>query len=369
MIRTLLIGAASLLLLSATATFAQVRSVLTPFVADVPVSSQALGKRGAAAELGLLDVLVRVSGSEDIRYNDDILTKTSDAIRYVEQFEYLELDEKLDDPRYTSILRMHFSERLVKRLLSETGQKFWSLNRPPVLVWLVEDSLSHGKQMLNDTHESALVEGLLEGARYRGIQLAFPLLDFQDQVALGAQKLWALDDNAILDASERYQPEVILVGKFTTISSGQLWSNWEFFYKGDSRVYDLKGEDQFQAGKDAVNPVADYLAKTFAVKLSAGDTDYYYARISNIQSFGDYKNLMQALTSIDAIGNIVLDSISGDVLNLRFKSEASANQLRDLIGLNKGLSARALGEQSHLPAWQRSQPGSREYPLNYYWGK
>ncbi len=349
--------------------WAEVSSPLSPFVADVPVESQGLSKRSAAAELGLLDVLVRVSGSEDVRYNDDILARTSSAIRYVEQFEYLEADDSLTEQGYRALLRMHFSERLVKRLLSETGQKFWSISRPSVLVWLVEDSLEHGKQMVGPAQDSELVSGLLEGASYRGIPLAFPLMDFQDQVALGVQRLWELDEGAILDASERYQPEVILVGKYTTTSAGQLWSNWQFFYKGDSRVYDLRGDQQAKVGQGAIMPLADFLARMFAVKLSENDTEYYFANINNIRSFGDYRGVIKALSGVDAIGDVLLDGATDDVVNLRFKSEASINQLTGLLSLNKQLNPRNEAEQNQLPAWQRAQRGSSENPLLYRWSR
>lgn len=346
---------------------AQSKSALSPFVAEVPVESQSLRQRGNAAELGLLDVLVRMSGSEDIRLSDDVLARSSTAIRYVEQFEYRDVNEELEEQGYSAVLRMHFSERLVRRLLSETGQKFWSAHRPSVLVWLVEDSFEHGKYMVGESSESALVQGLIDGAAYRGVPLSFPLMDFQDQVALGVQKLWAFDEEAILEASERYASDVILVGKYTTTSSGQLWSNWQFFYGDKSRVYDLRSEDQSQVGKDAIAPLADFLASMFAVNLSASDTEYYFARVQNVRSYRDYRGVIQALENIEAIADVLVDETKSDVMDLRVKSEASVNQLMSLLNLNKQLVEGASSQQDHLPVWQRSELGSSDNPLLYQW--
>ena len=339
------------------------------FIAEVPVESQDIRTRSSAAELGLLDVLVRVSGSENLRYDDNILARTSNAVRYIEQFEYRGASDEQRENGFDNVLRMQFSERLVKRLLSEAGHKFWSTNRPSVLIWLVEDSLAHGKQMVGEAHDSELVTGLLKGARYRGIPLTFPLMDFQDQVALGVQRLWDLDESAILEASDRYQPEVILVGKYTTTSAGQLWSNWQFFYNNASRVYDLRGEEQTLVGEEAIAPVADFLANMFAVHLSADDTDYYFAQVSNIRSFADYRGVIDALESVDAIADVRLDTAVDDVLSLRFKSEANISQITGLLSLNKQLTATTPLNQNSIPAWQRLLLGSSENPLHYSWSR
>jgi hypothetical protein len=345
-------------------------SHLSPFIADVPVASQSVTARSSAAELGLLDVLVRVSGSENVRYDDEVLAKTSSALRYVEQFEYMSIEQdELLDEGYRHLLRLQFSERLVKRLLSETDHKFWSISRPKVLVWLVEDSVEHGKQMMGSASESDVVKGLLKGARYRGIPIEFPLMDFQDQVALGVQALWDLDEQAIMDGSERYRPEVILVGKYTTTSSGATWSNWQFFYNNDSRVYDLRGDDQSLVGSDAITPLADFLAQTFAVKLSASDTEYYFAKVTNIRSYGDYRGLLNAVSGLDAIGDVQLDRVHDHTVEIRFKSEANVDQLTGLLALSNKLVLSNDLSQGALPAWQRSELGSSDNPLLYQWAR
>jgi len=343
------------------------QSISTPFMAEVAVESQDPRARRKAAEQGLLDVLVRVSGSENVRANGTILAQAPNAIRYVEQFEYTELlDQEALDAGNEFALRLRFSERIVKRLLRDGGENFWSLNRPSVLVWLVEDSAENGKNLVGFDTDSEIVQGLLKGARYRGVKLQFPLLDFEDQVAMGVQNLWDFDESAIREASERYQAELILVGTYTTTSSGQIWSNWQYFFEENSRLYDFRGEQALGIGVDAIAVLADFLASKFAVPLSEQDSGFYYAEVSNIRNYRDYRALMDALEGLDAIGAVMLDATSADVVSLRLKSEGSVEQLTGLLALNRRLKTHSDAD-GNVPAWQQARLGSLENPLRYFW--
>ncbi len=338
------------------------------FKADVPVKSQNRQERVSAAELGILDVLVRLSGSENVRFDDALLGATSQAINFVEQFQYAEVeDAELIAQGYKNILQLSFSPRVLRSMLRDSDHKFWPINRPATLVWLVEDHAEFGKQFVQGgADEAAIVSGLQMSAAYRGLPLSFPLLDFQDQTVLSAEQLWALDEEVILQASQRYSADVILVGKYTSTSSGQTWSNWQFFHAGQNRLYDRRGPDARRVGEAAIHPLANFLANMYAIELTNEDKNLIAMQVKNVRSFADYKNLMTLLDAEDSIVEIKLDEVTRDVLSLRLRSEANIEQLISMLALRDSLSAVVEVDQS-IPAWQRAAPGSHANPLIYLW--
>ncbi len=337
------------------------------FSAEVPVKGQSRQEREQAAELGLLDVLVRMSGDENVRLDDNVLSDSRQAIRYVQQFQYDELtDEAALSEDYSALLRFKYSDNAVREFLTRHGYPFWSVKRPVTLVWLVEDSVEYGKQFVPHDPAHPLIQGVEKQASYRGVPLSFPLQDFQDQMALGAERLWALDEQAILDASARYDADVVLVGKFTETSSGQIWSNWQFFHLDQSRVYDVRAEEALQLGASAIDPLADFLAARYAVDTGANQDSAYIVHVRNIHGFADYRGLFDLLSRLDAIESVQVDLAHQDRLQLRVSSDATVEQLVSLLRLGNHLFAEAAGG-GEVPGWQQAPLGSLANPLRYRW--
>ena len=340
------------------------------FKVEVPVQSQSREARVAAAEIGLMEVLVRTSGTEDVRANGTLIAQSSRAINFVEQFQYKELsDPALEEEGFQSSLELRFSQSSVRGLLREANAKFWPINRPTVLVWLVEDSVEYGKQFIGFDQVNELVRGLESGANYRGLPLSFPLLDFQDQIAITPDQLWNLDEEAIRAASQRYTVPIILVGKVTSTSSGQTWSNWELFHDDKYDVFDLRSESLLDLGKAAVNPVADYLANRYARDLSSSVSGYVYMQINNVKNFADYNALRSALTSLESVRHLALDRIESQTVNLRVQTDANTDQFISLLGLDSQFKMNLGIDQDNLPAWERVPLGGEANPLLYTWSR
>ena len=338
------------------------------YASAVPVKSQSAQERVQAAREALLNVIVRMSGSDAVRNDEAVRARTGTALRMVEQFQYLDLDDpELKQEGYSALLRLTFSASSVRELLQQTlGLPFWSESRPNILVWLVEDSSEFGKQFVLYDPENPLVKGLQVTADYRGLPLSFPLLDFEDQSALSPESAWELDELAILEASRRYAADVILVGNVTQTSSGRIFSNWEYFHDETRRIYDARAEDQLELGRSALTPLANYLASKLAVVRSESAAGSLSLRVSNVRSFADYAGLMQVFTRLDAIGDVQLISVDGFDLVLQLRTDAPATQFSELLKLSRSLTAEQ-GSDSAVPVWQQAALGSSANPLRYRW--
>ena len=346
------------------------------FRAEVPVSSQDSKERRNAAKLALEDVIIRVSGSDQALQSTELRSRIENAISYVEQFRYLPLqDEALRSEGKRELLSLTFSPEVVKKLLFETQQPYWPLNRPKTLVWLVEDSSEEGRRLVNNqsVESSEMIEGLQVAAQERGVPLLYPLLDLDDQIAVTAEDVWTFNEEKIAEASQRYNADVILVGRYSSVSRGELWGTWQYFHAGATQVFDTKTSmdesDAFEIiGQQVINPLTDFLASRYAIIPTGEAQSKLVMQVANIHDFGDYYRSLDYLERLAAIAKVDLVAIRQDTLLLYLDAESSVDRLVSVLALDGKMKPKTMASASNeIPVWQQMPLGSFENPLTYNW--
>lgn len=331
------------------------------FSASIPVKSQSASERERAAALGLRQVMVRMSGVTQLDEYPDLSAALSKANRSIEQFQYERVKDR--DGVTQEHLVMTFSAAAVETALKQAGLPYWPVNRPSILVWLVEDDVAEGKNLVNDT-SAPVVQGLLEVAQLRGLPLRFPLLDLDDQLAINAEQVWNLDEHAVLDASSRYDADTVLLGRYTRTFSGQWWTTWQFFHKGEGRLYDVRHEDPLAIGQQALAPLADYLAEFYALKSNpnAEGAAALYVQVRPVANFGTYRKTLDYLDRLAVVTSLGVMAVTQDSLLLSVQLNGDWNQLLKAISLDNKLRARTA--QTTEP-WIAA--GGIEQPLQLEW--
>lgn len=340
------------------------------YAADVAVKSQSAFARKAAAVAAFAEVIVRVSGTADALENDVVRQARSNAIRYVEQFQYSPLSDAEQRQGYTEILHLTFSAPAIERLLrTEARQPFWPVSRPEILIWLVEDTSNSGKQFVSGDIAPDIMAGFEAVAGERGLPLSYPLLDLQDQVNLAAEQVWTLDEAAILKASARYKADVILVGRFSKTSRGEYLGTWQFFHRGDTRVYDSRVDDVVALGRSALNPLAGYLGHRYAILPSEGNVPALVLQLSGVNSFGRYRKALDYLENIAAVSDILVAGVRQDTLLLELESDLGAEKFVNVLMLDGRIKKQDSELAGSLPVWQQVPMGTLENPMRYRWAK
>lgn len=345
------------------------------YQASIPVRSQQAQEYKTAAEEALLEVLVRMSGSMAVQYDDGILQKLNRASRYVEQFQYEALDsQSLKDEGFRELLTLSFSPSAVRKLLRDV--QFWPVNRPNTLIWLVEDDIEYGKQLLNQSSEAPIIASLMRSAAARGLPLSFPVLDLEDRLALSAEGVWAVDEAAIIEASARYGADVILVGRYSQTSRGEVWSIWQFFHAGATLSYDSRVQlgDALEnsalandaLGSDALYPLADFLADRYAIQGHGESSGRLVVKVTGVNDFTAYRKSLDYLEGLDAVSALYIASVRDDTLLLYLESDTSIDKLMSVIRLDNKLIPIA-SENDQVPAWQRGPRGSLSDPIQFSW--
>ncbi len=334
----------------------------------VPVRSQDIKERQYAAQKGMQKVLVRLSGTEEVLKNKEVQKAVGKALNYVEQFQYQEVDDqKLLDKGIEESILLRFSPRLIKETLTRTKQPYWPINRPSTLIWLVEDNLEEGKKLLNFSSEHPLVQQVIATAKLRGLPVQFPILDIQDQTNLTAEQVWLIDDKAIVAASQRYNAEIILVGRFSTTSRGEFWGTWQFFHDGHTQVYDNRTKGPEELGRQGVLPIVDYLANRYSIIPQLLDTPGIVMRVGSVGSFKDYRRAMDYLENMAVVTSLAVTAVQNDTLQLYLETNADVGRFMAAIKLDNKMKLLEKKLQDQLPVWQRAPVGSEESPLEYVW--
>lgn len=177
------------------------------------VINQSPEVRQKATAKGLNRVLIRLSGQQNISQSQSIQIALKQAPDYLDRFSYQSTQQTLTiagAARPATLLLMQFNAAAVKRLLSEANLPLWSERRPDVLVWTATDK--RGKKYVDI--ESDMAKALNTSAADRGLPIVLPVLDLEDRRALPVARLWALDENQVRLASQRYATNAVLSGRF-----------------------------------------------------------------------------------------------------------------------------------------------------------
>ena len=339
------------------------------FQATIAVSSQSPSVRKVAAKKAFAEVMVRLSGTELVLENPQIHAAMGKAINYVEQFQYHpQADPSLVAEGLKEEISLTFSPTTIERLLRKNDQPFWPVNRPSTLIWLVEDSVDYGKQFVSSELAPEVFVGIEAAAHRRGLPLSYPLLDLQDQTNLSAEQLWQLDEEAILTASSRYSADVILVGRYSATSRGELLATWQLFHRGETRVYDSRNEALDLLGAMALDPLADYLGRRYALMPRDESADALVLQLNGVDTFARYRKALSYLEGIAAISGVELAGVRQDTLLLYLDSDADVDKFKSALAIDSRLSAEeSIMMAGELPVWQQLPQGTLENPLRYRW--
>ncbi|MBT8108845.1 MAG: DUF2066 domain-containing protein [Gammaproteobacteria bacterium] len=301
--------------------------VPTLYTAEVPFDRKANDPRGDAYRAALNEILLRVSGSELASNAAAVEALFPDPAAYVMQFR-----PGADDTFWVS-----FDGQAIEQVLRNGGHTFWGAERPLTLVWLAVDWGQGRREIISaddpdrTSHRSRSIdrnrllrERLVEVAQRRGLPLVFPLLDTTDLQGISFADIWGGFDEPVLDASQRYDVNSVLIGRVRP-SSGQR-SRWTYYFSG--------AESAMSGAPEAVlGQVADVLAAEFAV---GGDSplEAVALSISGVVSVEAYGSVQGILKDISLIEDFLVTEVAGDRVSYRVEVRGGADRLARALRFN-----------------------------------
>lgn len=315
-LRVLLLGG----LAGLVATTAQAEDVQWLYQVEVPVVSQSVADRKAAAGLALTEVLQRVSGQAALPDSTQLRLAVSQPDRYYDQFRYQRSD--IDG---SPVLRVDFSAPAVNDLSKSLELPLWWANRPRIILW----SLDQGGGVIS-TQDLEFAQALQLRARQRGVPLVLPVADESGAIDVSTRAIQQSDFDALSAYSLRYQAELIAVGKVTG-TPGNLAGRWLMKLAGRTRILSTRGADAAQVGAQLADKLADMLAARFAVVGTAGEIKVLVAGVSDPRQ---YAALLQYLGSLAFVDDTLVTALAGGQITLALQTQASQDKFLQLVAVD-----------------------------------
>ena len=303
------------------------------YTAEVLVSSQDATQLKRGAQAGLLQVLIRVSGSQEIESNPIVVNSLKRPEAYYYQYSYESTDRNFQisgELVAAHILRLEFEPSSIAQLVRQAGYPVWGSNRPSVLVWIAESDGAE-RRLLAEQEQTEVTVALNTQARERGLPLLYPLFDLEDSSKLSTAEVWGAFTGRIEAASVRYSPDAIVSGRIQ--NDQEQWSgSWTWNIDGQWVSFSNVGFNANDLVAEVVNKLADSLASRYAIDSSRGSL---IVRVEAVDSLESYASLSRYLESLAPVLDSSILEIVGSEILFRLSTEGQSQQLMEIIQLDE----------------------------------
>lgn len=309
------------------------------YIAELLVPEQLTQPVDEQLQLGLKRVLIKVSGRSQVVNKAAVVEALRLPGALLNQFSYQSTQTPVaaGDGREVlgQLLVLEFDPVLIDQLLQRSGMQAIGHARPMMMVWLAAQRGNAARDFV--APESELYSQLAQLAKARGLPLDVPLLDLNDQSALEVSDLWGFFRESIEQASDRYKPEAILVGRLVQGDSGGWQTEWLLLKDGQARSFSPAGalSDQFQ---QVINESADF------VLSSLGSSRFNYVEtglqleVANINGIDDYLQLLDYLKQLPPVDAVRVSIIDADRVLFRVELQGGVQALEQAVRLNPRMS-------------------------------
>ncbi len=313
---------------------------LTVLAAQVPdlytgtvlVADQSETARQVATKQAFKQVLVKVSGSRETLFAPGIQEQLGQAERYLERYSFDEVIPYSDSPAPSLEFNATFSNESIDRLLKNTGQRIWGRDRPKIMVWLAVQQ-DHVRQLVGQLEGDEITQELQRAAQIRGLTVAMPKLDEADKSRVELSDVWGLFPTSVVAASERYEPELILLGRLYSVGDYRWQGEWMLFSTHQqeySHRWKTQGSDRQSTLTDAMEWTADILGEQLATSLKSQQMQVLM-RVNNILKVDDFVALERFLTQLPQVESVFVSELQGDEVVLKLEVLGGAASLTQAL--------------------------------------
>jgi hypothetical protein len=304
------------------------------YVGEVLVSEESDAQLKEGAQAGLLQVLIRVAGSEGIQNSALVSNALRNPASYYYQYSYQSTDRTMlvdGETIAARVLRLNFEPSAIARLLREAGYSVWSSNRPGLLVWIALSDGS-GRRLMSEDDGSDMRFALGDVAKQKGLPLLFPLLDLEDAASLSAAEVWGSFVDRIDGASVRYQPDAILSARVQRSGAGQWLGDWTYRIDDRWARFDNVADTPSELVMDVMDELTGLLVERYATDDSKGSVA---VTIESINSLADYGGALAYMQKLAPVLDVEVLAVEEDRVSYKLMTEGSVDQLIELIELDQ----------------------------------
>jgi len=324
----------ALLLVSATAHAARVDDL---FQVEVAADGRDAGSRDAALGQALGQVLLRITGSAESLSNPSLRPLLKNPSRFAQQYRFREIPAETPEQAEQLRLWVQFDGVALAREVREAGLPYWGSERPDVLLWLAIDNRGR-RYLVSDNSGGGVARSLSQSAYRRGLPLTLPLMDLEDQRAVQFTDVWGGFVGSLEEASQRYRPQVILVGKLGRSGpSGDWRGSWNLLAAGSQQSWTSHSANLEAAVEQGIGATSEWLARQYAVV--ATDEAVRSLLVEGVQGLEDYARVSKYLASLTPVEQVQVARVNGQEVEFSLNLNSEERNLLQVITLGRVLQA------------------------------
>lgn len=320
---------------------------------QIAVSNESDSERDRAVIDALAAVIVKVTGQQRWLENPAIERAIANAFSYVEGISYeskqielpIEDNSVADDPAKSTFytveqryINVDFAATLIDELLAEADIPVWDSNRPSVLVWMILQNADGERNFLTDAARPEIVQAMQDFAEQRGLPIILPVMDFEDRRNLSVDVAWDMvDEEAISNASQRYDADSILSGRLHFTAGGELVGAWKFIFRGETEVFNEYDEDLQAYLYKPLDRITNRLAGHFAINPETSNQQFVRLRVDGIKNLSAYSALLSYVQNLGLVENVTAAELDGERIELQLGLFGDSRQLFEQIALDRDL--------------------------------
>lgn len=304
---------------------------LKSFAVEVPnlyqhpvlVFSQSKEERQYIVPQVLRQVILKVVGDRSALDVINLSPILDQANILVERFQYVRMNEINEGVTYQNSLELlfKFNEVALEKLLANFGLFTWGHVRPDILVWIAMDDDGYRKIIGTYDGEYNISTLVKNSAKLRGLPIFMPIIDLQDYSEVKFIDIWkGYFSKSIRIASQRYAPEVIIIGRISIQNNLNCQIYWRALINNKSESWQSKGELR-TALTAGIEELIDRLARHATKLIINKHNKNVLLQINNISNYADFSRLINYLSKIQYVSQLRLFGLSAGRINIMISLE------------------------------------------------
>lgn len=295
-----------------------------PYQVEVPAS----GSLSADQSEAFGQLMLRVTGSEEVLTNPIVEKARRHAGNYLQQYAYVRHDGQ-------SVMTAEFNRGQIEKILTEAKVPYWGIQRPVIIIWAVEEQANGQRQFVTDGSEMA--QQLQNEAHHFALPVMLPVMDLDDSMVIRSSDIWGGFNQPVIKASQRYSADIALtIKKYQDLDQSEV-TDWQLIDLRSSSLLgsgELRVKPQEQAPKQAIwSDVAQHLAEHFAVLRSDTPGEPIELTFTQVKDFAQYHQLTSFLAEQPSVGNMRVESVDGERYTLSLQLLGQWSELQHALEL------------------------------------
>ena len=326
-LRCHLVRLVSFLILSFSCFYVQSNTINDLNKAYVSLQTQDSRSQQAALRQALVQVLVKLSGSDSVIKHEQFRSLSENVMQYVTSTQFVEGD--------SGQLLVIFNQEKLERWVKLNGLPLWGAQRPEALLWFIEQTNNHRfRSVLSDGENNDTLSLLKAAAFNRGVEFVLPLMDIVDVTQVTEIDIWGQFIDTLHMGAQRYSTPYTVSVKLQELPD----ATWQldYFVKSDSELelHQLTAVTKAKIVTLFVDQYADRQASHYALDTFRFVENTQIQQLIIIKNVSDIVALSQIeayLTSLSIVESALLLEQRGTTSTFNVKLLGKPQQLHQVL--------------------------------------